>query len=181
MMENLLSQIDALPDSDLLEAAGYYLGDSVGVQSVSEVEDMLARYCDELGADISTLEVIRHDLVHDRESYRKLLRLLLREATHEGEEERRQIAEAIESTGQKQVVTDVFLVMSLAILATMQIMTTLLLTKGKQKEVRKVDIEKKPDGSIHLSIEEETTYTNSSTALGGFLNWLKTFKPGQNP
>jgi hypothetical protein len=180
MMENLASQIDALSDSDLLEAAGYYLVDRLEVQSTDEIEEMLLRYCEELDADSTALEVIRNDLMHDRDSYRKLLLLLLHTEIHGSEEQRQLLKEAIESAGQKQVVIDVFLVMSLAILATVQIMAALLLTKGREKEVKKVDIEKKPDGSIHMSIEEETTYTSSSTALGGFLSWLKTIGKGPN-
>lgn len=179
MTENLLAQIDALLDSDLVEASGYYLVDTLGVQSADEVEEMLSKYCEELGADLIALEVIRNDLIHDRDSYRKLLRFLLREATQESDEQRQHVGEALESTGQKQVVTDLFLIMSLAILTTIQ-MTLLLYTKGKEKEVKKVDIEKKPDGSIHISMEEETIYTSSSTSLGSFLNWLKSLMKGQN-
>jgi len=180
MIEKLASQIDALSDSDLLEAVGYYLVDRLGVQSADEIEDMLSRYCEELDADITALEVIRNDLTHDRGSYRKLLLLLLHTEIHGSEEQRQLLKEAIESAGQKQVVIDVFLVISLAILATVQIMTQLLLTKGRKIESHKLDIEKKPDGSIHLSIEEQTTYTDSSSALGSFLSWLKTIGKGPN-
>lgn len=76
MIEKLASQIDALSDSDLLETAGYYLIDRLGIQSADAIEGILSRYCEELDADITALEVIRNDLTHDRGSYRKLLLLL---------------------------------------------------------------------------------------------------------
>jgi len=176
-MENLPSRIDALSDSDLVEAAGYYLANMVGAHSADEVEEMLVRHCEELGADIMALEAIRNDLARDRDSHRKLLRFLLQWAARGSDEQRRQVEEAIEGVGQKQVVTELLLVAPLGMLATI---IHLGYTKCVQKKARKFAYEELSDGGLRISIEEEIIYTSPSTALGRFFDWLKTLPVGQN-
>ncbi len=170
-MNDLVSQVDALTDSDLIEAAGYYLSDMTGVQSVEEIEEQLFEYCREPGADLAQLQAIRNELSADRASYTALLRFLLREAAQGSDEQRQRLSEAIAGVGQKQVVLEVALVVALGTLATMQLIHH---TKGKEKENVEVKIEVKPDGTTSMSLKKETVYASSSTSLGHFFAWLKT-------
>lgn len=182
-MENLLAQIDTLSDSDLIEAASYYLASITGAYSTSEVEEQSLRYCEELGIDISALEIVRNDMSRDPESYRPLLRFLLREAAQGSEEQRQQVIESIEGAGLKQIVVDPLTAIVLGTLATMQFIVTmrhLRYSHGKNKEVEKEEIEVRPDGSMHSSKTKETIWAKPSTPFASFLDLLKKSSGGDN-
>lgn len=176
-MENLLAQIDTLSDSDLVEAASYYLANRTGAYSNDEIEELSLQCCEELGVDFSALETIRNDLSLDPESYRQLLRFLLKEAAQESEEQRQQVVEAMEGVGQKQVVVEVLVAIALG---TVVIMQHLHYTRGKVSEEEKTDFEVRPDGGIHSSKTKKTIYANPSSSLGSFFALLKKAWGGDN-
>ena len=170
MTDELLAKIDALSDSELVEAGCYYLTSRLGVSSADEIEDRLASEGKSFNADLVTLQTIQAELEKDRDSYRQLLRFLLRQAAREDDEQRQALLEAIEGAGQKQVVVELALAIALGSLATMYLIHK---TEGKISDTTTRTTETLPDGTIKVSVKHETIYVNAGSALGHFFGWLK--------
>jgi hypothetical protein len=169
MTEELFARIDQLNDSDVIEAAGYYLADVIDVSSGSEVEEKLDQYAEKTGLDTATAESIRNELVQDRTGHIELLRFLLRAGAAGSDEEQQRIAAAIDGVGQKQVVTETFLIVSMAIVA-----VALLIEKtgGKTKETTEKVIEDLPDGTKRITYRHEIVYADAASALGKLFEWF---------
>jgi hypothetical protein len=108
-------------------------------------------------------------LVHDRTAHVQLLRLLLRSAAQGDDNQRQRVTEAIDAVGQKQIVAETFLVVSMAIVA-----TALLIEKtgGKTRQSTETIIEELPDGSRRVTVREEVVYADAGSALGKLFGWL---------
>jgi hypothetical protein len=166
----LYARIAKLPDADLFEGARYYLASLLRVTSAEEIEEGIQNEVDAGGGDISKLEEIRQSLTQDTAACHELLRFLLAVGADGGDEDRQSVEQALDGTGQKQVVVEIALVLSLGTLASLYL---LHLTGGKKRQTRKVKIEKLPDGTVRLQVEETVVYANQASTLGRYLDWLK--------
>ena len=170
MDDQLLKKIETLSDSDLMEATEYYLADEIGVENLPNLEGLLVTFCDEFEADYWVLKSVCDSLSKERQSFRDLLRLLMRITVKESADKRHVVLSAIDGVGKKAVVAETAMVASLAILATMQL---IIYTKGREKETEKLKINEKPDGTLEIEFLKETVYASSSSALGSLFQWLK--------
>jgi hypothetical protein len=173
----LRSRIDALSDADLFEAARYYLAATLEAPSADEIEEAIENGVRSGGGDILELETIRTSLMEDITSYREFLRFLLEIAASGSEEDRQRVKETLDGVGQKQVVVETALVLSLGTLASLYL---LHLTGGKKQHKRKVKIETSRDGTVRMEVEENVVYASQASALGQFLEWLRQL-PGGKP
>ena len=175
MPEDLLTKIDSLSDKDLVEAATYYLAPAVGVRSSVEAEARIDQECATLGGDAKDLRAIRDEMARDRDSYRLLLRFLLREAAQGTKKERDKVAAAVEAVGQKQFIADPLTAAAFGLIATIVLIRT---TGGKVEEVRERITQTSPDGTVHEKETVKTTYA-APTTLGRFFQWLKSVSFGK--
>lgn len=168
MTNEITPQIEDLLDNELIEAAGYYLSEKIGVYSEEQMKERLSVICQQSDADFSDVLDVINDLSKDRESLRELLRVLLSDAAKESEEEKQNVQTALAGAGQKQDITEVMLVAGMAavILITYQ-------TKGKEKHKIKIELEEDSNGKCKFKLEEETVYVSIGSVLGQLLNIIK--------
>lgn len=169
-MEELVDRINALSDSDLIEATSYYLAERLEATSSDGVTETLMGRCQACRADYAILDQIQDDMSRDRDSYSRLFRFLLLDAARGDHKQCQLVQETIEGVGQKQVATELLLAISLGTLATMLLIQH---TKGKKEEWSELELTQQPDGSIRLVVRKQTIYADASTPLGRLLSFLK--------
>jgi hypothetical protein len=171
--DQLIDQIKQLKENDLLEAGIYYFSDKFDISSREEIQKILFSFCEEQQADYSELMSIESAIEKDRESYRKLLRLLLIHEANSGENEYQKVKEAVDSVGQKQVITEIGLAIILGTMATLILSGYALeVTGGKIKATKQITRETKPDGTIVVTETTETIYVDALSPLGNLLNFF---------
>jgi hypothetical protein len=169
-LDQLMMQIHGLNDSDLLEASIYYFSEKFDVSSREEVQNKLSAFCAENQVDLSELMSIESKIEKDRESYRMLLRFLLINEAESGDNELQKVQEAVDSVGQKQIITEIALAIILGTLATMYLTAH---TRGIEKETNESSYEVKPDGTVVFNEKSEVTYASASSALGSLFSFFK--------
>ncbi len=175
-LDILISQTQGLNDSDLLEASIYYFSEKFDVSSREEIQNKLSVFCMENQVDLSDLMSIESKIEQDRKSYRMLLQYLLVNEAAKGNNEFQKVQEAVNSVGQKQVITEIGLAIILGTLATMFLIAY---TEGKSKEKKETTYEIKPDGTVILKVKEEVTYVDASSALGSLFDFFKNIPGGK--
>jgi hypothetical protein len=176
MTDALLDRIDSLTDAQLAEAASSYLTDWLGVASKRQIDERLAAACETLQADPLALEAIQARLAESPDSYRPLFRFLLREGAQGDEEQRQAVADAVEGAGQKQVVVELALAISLASVAIVYLIHK---TDGVVSDRTSTTTKTYPDGTVEVTASHEVIKANPVTALGQLFSWVKV--GGQGP
>ena len=166
-MTDLRNRVEALSDSDLVEAGSQYLTARLAVQSDAALEEQLRAEAAVAGVDPERLLAFRDEMAADPDSYGPLMRLLLGAAAQGNEEERRALTEVLDGVGFKQMVPDPYLVAGLGLLV--------LMLSRKAKTT--FDIEISP-GVKKVKIGREVQPVSAGSALGKFFDFIKSLRGG---
>lgn len=165
----LKNQIVELNDSNLIEATSYYLSSILNLNSLQDAENQIRNICEENQADYDSLTSLRQLLESDRASHRKMLQFVLLDAV-ETENQLDLVQKAVESVGEKQIVQEIVLAITLGTLATMLLIEK---TQGKKRETKHETYKIKPDGTVIFEVTEETIYVDAGSPLGKLFDFFK--------
>lgn len=172
--EDLSARIEQLTDAEVLEASRYYLVRRVEAASPEEVEEAIQQETLELGGDPQQLFQLQDSLAKDDAGAVELLRFLLRVGAGGSESDRREVLEAVNGVGQKQIILETALVLAMGTLVSLYLIHR---TGGKRSESERTVIETLPDGQVRVTHEKQTIYATPASALGNFFGWLRSL-PG---
>ena len=142
-MNELQYRVSLLTDTELVEAATFYLPDVLGTADPAAVDARLSRAVESIGGDMTTLRAHLARVKDDRDAYRYLLRQVLSRAAAGTEEERRRLSEALDGLNQSQVVVEVMFAISAA-----AIVTLVWLAIPPTETTTTTVSEQRPDGSV---------------------------------
>jgi len=163
MKNEIKSKIKNLNDNDLVEASGYFLIDKLGILQLPDIEETIQKE----GLSTEEITSLIEQVGSDREEYRNLLRFILLSSIEENEPE---IKLAIEGAGQKQGITEIVPVLSLAMAFIIELYR-MSQTKSIESEKEEVEFEKASDG-YKLTYKKESIYTKPGSALGKIIEMI---------
>jgi hypothetical protein len=167
LMTNLDTNIVALDDDQLLEAASSWLSEYVGIEDPVEAPDRVLRLIAQSGNERAGL------LAGSAEAAAKstrdvvaLLRLALRDAGAGGHGQTSRLAATVQAAGSKQCIITPDLI-AFGVLMLLGYIT--IRNKGKARETIAVTREQKKDGRIKITTKIETQYIDPTGAIGKLL------------
>lgn len=158
------SKISSLSFGDLIEASGFFLIDALKIQNL---ESDLEKIAQRENFSLEDFSKLADNLSNDREELKKLLNLILLTSIENNEEK---VKEAIAGAGQKQGITEIAVISSLAMMFIIKLYQ-MRQTKSKKSEEEEFNIEETSDG-YKLSYKKKTMYANTNSGLGKFLEQI---------
>ena len=166
----LLTRIDRLEDSEVLEAGRYYFADMVDAKSQADITAAISQEVADLGGNPDEFAEARKRLAAESASAVELVRFLLRVAAHGSETDQLELEEALDGVGQKQFLIETALVVGLATLVSLYHQHQTGGVKSKKKEI---EFDITPDGHIKGTYKEEIINQSQASALGQFFGLLR--------
>lgn len=165
----LLTRIARLEDNQVLEAGRYYFSRLVEARSHTQVEATIRQEVFDLGGDLDEFTASRENLAQDGNGVVELVRFLLRVGASGTELQRRDLSEALDGVGQRQILLETALVLGLATIVSLYHKHQ---TRGIDRTKKRLEFEITPDGQVKGTYEEEVINTSEASALGRYLGLL---------